>query len=61
MKQSNELLSDEKGSYRIINGEKIYQIEEISQREVDLNKNINLVRSSGMTPSQYLKSKYLTN
>jgi len=51
-----ELLSDESGQYRIVNGKRIGQIEEKTQEDADLNRIINRVRASGMKPSDYLKS-----
>ena len=49
---------DELGIYRMINGKKIYQIEEITQRSIDLNKAINRYRASGFSnPREYLNSK----
>ena len=53
------LQTDEDGrQYRIVDGKKIYQIEEKTQHDKDMNTIINRVRASGMTPSQYLKSMY---
>lgn len=49
-----ELQTDEKGEYRVINNQKIYQIKNNDQ----VNLNINKVRASGMSPSEYLKSLY---
>ena len=42
---------------RIINGEKIYQLEETEENK-DLQTCINRVRASGLTPSEYLKMLY---
>ena len=51
-----ELLKDEDGrEYRIIDGKKIYQIENDTK---GMNDIINAVRASGMRPSEYLKSLY---
>jgi len=50
-----ELKSDEGGEYRIINGNKIYQIKEETQYQKEMNLIINRVRASGMKPSQYLE------
>ena len=53
------LQTDEDGrQYRMVDGKKIYQIEEKTQHDKDMNIIINRVRASGMTPSQYLKSMY---
>ena len=53
------LQTDEDGrQYRMVDGKKIYQIEEKTQHDKDMNSIINRVRASGMTPSQYLKSMY---
>jgi len=52
-----EKLQDEKGEYRMINGEKIYQIEENSESDRKINEAINRVRASGMNPRDYLNSK----
>ena len=53
-----ELFSDEHGNYRVINGKKIYQIKEETQRDIDMNLIINRVRASGMKPSEYLRMFY---
>lgn len=53
-----ELLMDEIGNYRIINGKKIYQIEEKTQEDKDSNLIINRVIASKMTPWEYLNSLY---
>lgn len=50
-----KLLVDENGEYRMINGEKIYQIKEETQEDKDMNLIINRVRASGMSPMEYLK------
>ena len=53
------LQTDEDGRQcRMVDGKKIYQIEEKTQHDKDMNTIINRVRASGMTPSQYLKSMY---
>lgn len=58
-KEIGELKTDKNGrQFRIVNGKKIYQIEEKNKDDEDLNLIINRVRVSGMTPSQYLKNKY---
>jgi len=49
-----ELKKDKRGNYRMIDGKKIYQIEEDTQHAIDMNLIINRVRASGMTPSEYL-------
>lgn len=43
-----ELLTDENGEYRTINGKKIYQIKEKTQDDIDMNLIINRVRASGL-------------
>jgi hypothetical protein len=50
-----ELLTDENGEYRMVNGKKIYQIKEENQHDKDMNLIINRVRASGMKPSEYLR------
>ncbi len=40
---------------RVVDGKEIVQIEEKTQSDVDMNLIINRVRSSGMSPSEYLK------
>lgn len=51
-----ELSIDEDGrQYRMVNGKKIFQIEEETQREKDSNLVINRVRASGMKPWEYLR------
>lgn len=50
-----ELSIDDIGEYRTVNGKKVYQIEEKTQHDRDLNLVINRVRASGMRPSEYLK------
>ena len=53
------LQTDKNGrQYRMVDGKKIYQIEEKTQHDKDMNSIINRVRASGMTPSQYFKSIY---
>ena len=54
----SELKTDEKGDYRMVDGKKIYQIKEESQKDKDINLAINRVRASGMSPSEYLRSMY---
>ena len=46
-----ELLTDENGEYRMVNGKKIYQIKEENQHDKDMNLIINRVRASGMKPT----------
>jgi len=47
---------DEDGRpYRMINGKKIYQIEEKTERDKKVNEAINGARSMGMTGWEYLK------
>lgn len=43
-----ELLTDENGEYRMVKGEKIYQIKEETQQDKDMNELINSVRASGI-------------
>jgi len=53
------LKTDQDGrAYRMVNGKKIYQIEEKTQKDKDRNLIINRVRASGMSPGEYLKSIY---
>jgi len=52
-----DLLTDENGNYRMINGKKSYQIEEKTPQDKDMNLIINRVKASGMTAYQYLKSR----
>lgn len=55
----SELKYDEQGKgFRIINGEVIYQIDEKTQKDRDLNNSINQVRASGMRPGQLLRRMY---
>ncbi len=50
-----ELTTDENGrQYRMVDGKKIYQIEEKTQYDKDMNSIINRVRASGMSPWEYL-------
>jgi hypothetical protein len=50
-----DLSRDEDGrTFRMINGRKIYQIEERSQKEVEMNRIINLVRASGKRPFELM-------
>lgn len=53
-----ELKSDENGNFRMVNGRKIYQIDEKTQQDKDLQLTINRVRASGLNPSEYLKQLY---
>ena len=56
-KKISELMIDEDNrEYRIVNGKKIYQIEENSQSDIDKNLIINRVRASGMSSWDYLRS-----
>lgn len=51
----SELMVDENGrEFRIVNGKKIYQIEEKTQSDKDHNLSINRMRTSGMSPWEYL-------
>ena len=51
----SELMIDENNrEYRLVNGRKIYQIEEKSQSDIDKNLIINRVRASGMSAWEYL-------
>lgn len=43
--------------YRMVNGEKIQQLEPTEENK-DLNLIMNRVRASGMRPSEYLKMMY---
>lgn len=49
-----ELFYEEGTPFRMVNGKKVQQIE----GKEDLNRTINRIRVSGMTPSEYLKSIY---
>ncbi len=49
-----ELLYENGRPFRIINGEKIYQLEETEENK-DLQICINRVRASGLKPFEYLK------
>jgi hypothetical protein len=51
----SELFYHEGKPYRTINGKMIEQLEQIKENE-DLNKIINRVRASGMTPWEYLNN-----
>lgn len=53
-----KLQTDEVGEYRIINGEKVYQIKEETDEDEKLNSVINRVRSSGLRPSEYLRNSF---
>lgn len=53
-----ELQSDENGNFRMVNGRKIYQIDEKTQQDKDLQLTMNRVRASGLKPSEYLKKLY---
>ena len=53
-KKISESYVDEIGAYRMINGQKIYQIEEKTQKDIDLNLAINRVRASGMSAFELL-------
>lgn len=44
--------------FRMVYGKKIMQIEEKTQHDKDLQLVMNRVRSSGLTPSEYLKRMY---
>lgn len=59
-KQTNvgKLQTDEIGEYRIINGEKVYQIKEETEEDEKLNSIINRVRSLGVRPSEYLRRSF---
>jgi len=48
--------TDEHGEYRIVNGDKIYQIEEKTPEDKKLNEVINRVRASGRSPWEYLNN-----
>lgn len=50
-----KMKEDHRGKFRIINGKKIYQIEELSQGDRDMNLIINRVRASGMTTTDYFR------
>ncbi len=54
-KKIGELMKDDRGEYRMINGRKVYEIKGDDQNTRDLNLIINRVRASGMKPSEYLK------
>lgn len=43
----SELMFDDEGSYRMVNGVKVYQIEEKTQHDIDLNLIINRYRITG--------------
>ena len=54
-KNIGELMKDDRGEYRIINGRKVYELKGDNQSTRDLNLIINRVIASGMKPSEYLK------
>ena len=56
-----ELKEDKNGKFRIVNGKKVYQIEEKTQSDKDLNLVINRVRASGLKAYEYLKRRRLNN
>lgn len=53
-----ELLTDQDGEYRMINGIKIYQIKEETQKDRDTNLVINRYRASRTRPSEYLRKSF---
>ena len=55
-KKIGELMKDERGEYRMINGRKIYESKGDDQNTRDLNLIINRVRASGLRPHEYLNS-----
>lgn len=54
----SEMFLDEQGYYRIVNGQKVGQIEERSQNDIDMNLIINRKRALKMSTTEYLKSDY---
>ena len=50
-----ELITDDIGQYRMVNGKKIYQIEEKTQDDIDKNLVINRARASGMRGAELLR------
>lgn len=54
-KNIGELMKDDRGDYRMINGRKVYEIKGDDQNSRDLNLIINRVIASGLKPSEYLK------
>lgn len=54
-KNIGELMKDERGEYRMINGRKVYELKGDDQNTRDLNLIMNRVRASGLKPSEYLK------
>lgn len=50
-----ELQHDANGSYRLVNGRRIGQIEERTQEDIRLQKTMNRVRASGMSIWKYLE------
>ena len=56
----NDYNSDDKGYYKIINGNKIYQIEEKNINDKKTNDAINSFRNrpEGMTMIEWLNSQY---
>lgn len=54
----SEMLFDTEGYYRIINGQKVGQIEEKTQQDKDMNLIINRKRALKMSTTEYLKSDY---
>jgi len=55
-----ELLTDNCGDYRWIKGVKVYQIKELTQRDIDANLFLNRSRASGIRPHEYLRSDMTT-
>jgi len=51
------LETDENGQFRMINGNKIYQIEEKSDYEKNLNDAINRFRASGLSVKDWLNNQ----
>ena len=45
-------------SYRMVNGRKIWQLEEKDQHHIDMNVIINRCRASGLSPGEYIKQQY---
>ncbi len=50
-----EKQKDQQGTFRMVNGKKIYQIEEKRLRDVRQNRVINLYRESGLTYDEWSK------
>ena len=54
-----EFIDEDGNTCRMINGNKIIQIEELTEHDKNIQRNINAYRASGCkSPSEWLKSLY---